>query len=964
MLDFGVEVSGVSKPPSRLLGENGALFYGHRQQSSIPLPSAVRSAKTWSSVYVKRNLDVLLHCSVENCVPPTCKGISSSKENPNFYVVSCVNRKAVQRADVLHWPLRSSAVVSASFSARSAPNTISDTAAAPDSNSSTTVAAAVLSAGSSTRPSTPGSPSLPRGNASFADTASVAPSTASTTAAAGTDAFALATTLPTVALLLRGGLAVLLRPAALVRKRKLSIVYEAVLRRVSISCNHVVLPPEGNVLFCLPSHFSPAAGGPGAALVCEGGAYFPINEDEQLDALPSPVQLVAAATVHDLPKHARLAVAEKPIGHIVARQCGPVNTDVAGGDCVPPFTASAAAQLELLVMVGRRILPFRVKAAAVGTGGDDSFLGKGYRLAFALVGGTTSVVPRSRHRANEAGYSAAARWLSWGFASHWNPVAAAATGRPERKEPHNAAGEAFASAGPTAWHPKMYTFSSNGRVVLTRTQTVPDRLVGWISLLLSSSPQENATSAAAAPTAVYTPTPSTIHDMVYLHDELFPGFLLIGQKVVVAPVGGGSGGVAAGVTLWFVTVGGGVASEISPISHPMAIDADLREELSAGVVSVVCVDTGVDFFGHLRAYVVLSCGEGADHLVSLLVSFPQLPALRRRVIAMAPSELAHLVKCQFVCLHSGVSPPAAASKREAVLGGLVRAEDVTLNARLTLASLFDLPPPGADGQQASGAALVEHACSSLADALFSCGGSSDAPSPDLYALCIGAFRGFGEACHALGITALDLGAGGPPGEQLLVCLHRSITGLARVAEVLATRGAVTVLVACLSHLIPPPAQSKPRGEKGGSACSASWAAMVAPLVDVAYMGALHSREITTLLIPHCTAALRQMTAAARECLPLGDEATRELEQALQQSRGLVKDVETVLAMVERGRRGMADLTVADVYWAAKTLFLSKGCQAPLELLSKIIATGYSGEAVRKIHDVYLDYNRRLLPIKH
>eukprot|EP00796_Vickermania_ingenoplastis_P009185 gene9185-6462_t len=210
-----------------------------------------------------------------------------------------------------------------------------------------------------------------------------------------------------------------------------------------------------------------------------------------------------------------------------------------------------------------------------------------------------------------------------------------------------------------------------------------------------------------------------------------------------------------------------------------------------------------------------------------------------------------------------------------------------------------------------------------------------------------------------GLDAVGLGNGGAAADAA-IRRHRAFYGaLARALlgalDVLECAGAASAIAAAAASVDPrPPA----------------WGELLRPLFDAAFTATCGAPVLTGGLVPQCSPAVRarRWGLAVRGCQ--GSRSAGAWRSAMRAARcgrcrrrpGGTRSLADVASCVAAGPEALASLTVLDIYWAARRLFLASGPAAALELLSSICGAASCAANVQQLRDMYAALDAKQRPI--
>lgn len=158
---------------------------------------------------------------------------------------------------------------------------------------------------------------------------------------------------------------------------------------------------------------------------------------------------------------------------------------------------------------------------------------------------------------------------------------------------------------------------------------------------------------------------------------------------------------------------------------------------------------------------------------------------------------------------------------------------------------------------------------------------------------------------------------------------------------------------------------------GGAAAAAApalltWGALLRPVFDAAYVSTASAPVTAVRLLPSCSAVVREADTLGREWLQ-AEEARRCLTIAgatfpmltLAAHQEGAKSVDAVVQCVDAGPSKWSELTVLDIYWAARRLFLSHGAAAAVKLLKPLSTSSTCAASVKQLLDMYSNVEDRI-----
>lgn len=143
----------------------------------------------------------------------------------------------------------------------------------------------------------------------------------------------------------------------------------------------------------------------------------------------------------------------------------------------------------------------------------------------------------------------------------------------------------------------------------------------------------------------------------------------------------------------------------------------------------------------------------------------------------------------------------------------------------------------------------------------------------------------------------------------------------------------------------------------GGAAVLSWQRLLAPVYDMAFTSTSMTPAVSAL--GPCSPMLQSTVALGHEWL-LGEEEGRSLTiqgerysmKTLREHAEKARPLEEVVQCVASGPASWEALTVLDIFWAARRLFLSHGAGAAVRLLQTLCESGTCAESVREMHAMY------------
>eukprot|EP00796_Vickermania_ingenoplastis_P009179 gene9179-6456_t len=521
--------------------------------------------------------------------------------------------------------------------------------------------------------------------------------------------------------------------------------------------------------------------------------------------------------------------------------------------------------------------------------------------------------------------------------------------------PSGRASVSSGEAGPTVRRhvprQRVLGCSSDGVVLLC----APERTPREVTAVMAAAAPDNR-RASVAPPAALLPEAFELHDTHVLTHPRFSGALLCGMSRAAA-AGGSLRGAAAGcpAELHLLPFGGGEALPVSMSSFRSWRSLPAAFFQPGCALRFLGVEVVADPCGCDALLVVLGSTGAAKAAATALVTLPSAVAwLREFVLGAGACGAAPRVSGLAAAVELHVARGAAALRHRDEWAARHRRAGLEAcdTTRCLMAELVPAPwLAAAAGRRGVAAAedglcaMVEECVDALRVELLDTqrAGGGDV---GLCVSCVGAiFCGVQR-----GLDAVGLGNGGAAADAV-IRRHRAFYGaLARALlgalDVLECAGAASAIAAAAASVDPrPPA----------------WGELLRPLFDAAFTATCGAPVLTGGLVPQCSPAVRAAVGLGSAWLP------RESERR----RVAIGDASCTLRTLPApagghalagGRGALASLTVLDIYWAARRLFLASGPAAALELLSSICGAASCAANVQQLRDMYAALDAKQRPI--
>lgn len=173
-------------------------------------------------------------------------------------------------------------------------------------------------------------------------------------------------------------------------------------------------------------------------------------------------------------------------------------------------------------------------------------------------------------------------------------------------------------------------------------------------------------------------------------------------------------------------------------------------------------------------------------------------------------------------------------------------------------------------------------------------------------------------------------------------------------EVLQLSGAASAMHAAASVLL------SSGGENVGP-----WQRLLRPVIEMAFTSTCGAAVMASSLLAGCGTVMRCAAAAGREWLQAEEErrtlsigGTNYPLRTLRENAMKARPLEEVASALAAGPGSWEALSIVDIYWAARRLFLSSGPTAAVRLLQPLVSSPTCAQSTRQLHDMYREMDRK------